>query len=198
MSIESGQVIVKRRRADQSKRLILEAAGEVFAEHGYAMATIREVARRAGISIGGIYLYFRNKEELYTGLMQEQIDAFSGHTGSLREQEPLAALKAVIDSYMDYAAQRTKMLSTNIKEYDLALKKPLKKAFFKFQKQLIKDILQRGMQEGKLKRIDCDETADVILFCIRGAMLAYLSGEIKTLKRHGDGLYEMILHGIRR
>jgi len=54
------------------------------------------------------------------------------------------------------------------------------------------------MKEGKLKKIDCDETADVVLFCIRGAMLAYLSGEIKTLKKHGEGLYEMILHGIRR
>ena len=188
----------KRRTADQSKKRILEAAGDVFAENGYARTTIREVARRAGISIGGIYIYFRNKEELYTGLMQEQMNAFSDHTGSLRNQEPLAALKAVIDSYMEYAAERTKMLSTNIKEYDLAPKKPLKKAFFKYQKQLIKDILQQGMSEGKLKKIDCDETADVILFCIRGAMLAYLSGEIKTLKKHAEGLYAMILHGIRR
>ena len=188
----------KRRTGDESKKRILDAAGEVFAEHGYARTTIREVARRAGISIGGIYIYFRNKEELYTGLMREQMDAFSDHTGSLRDQEPLAALKSVIDSYMEYAAQRTKMLSTNIKEYDLALKKPLKKAFFKSQKQLIKDILQRGMKQGKLKKIDCDETADVVLFCIRGAMLAYLSGEIKTLKKHGEGLYKMILNGIRR
>jgi len=188
----------KRRTGDESKKRILDAAGEVFAEHGYARTTIREVARRAGISIGGIYIYFRNKEELYTGLMREQMDAFSDHTGSLGDQEPLAALKSVIDSYMEYAAQRTKMLSTNIKEYDLALKKPLKKAFFKSQKQLIKDILQRGMKQGKLKKIDCDETADVVLFCIRGAMLAYLSGEIKTLKKHGEGLYEVILNGIRR
>jgi AcrR family transcriptional regulator len=188
----------KRRTADESKSNILSAACNVFAERGYEKASIREVAKRAGISIGGIYIYFKNKEELYTGLMREQMDAFSDHTGSLREQEPLAALKSVIDSYMEYAAQRTKMLSTNIKEYDLALKKPLKKAFFKFQKQLIKDILQRGMKEGTFKKIDCNETADIVLFSIRGAMLSYLSGEIRTLKKHGEALYEMILHGIRR
>ncbi len=197
MSVEARK-IMKRRTADQSKKRILEAAGEVFAEKGYARTTIREVALRSDISIGGIYIYFGNKEELYTGLIREQMDAFNGHTGLLRDQEPLSALKSVIDSYMEHALKRTKMLSANIKEYDLALKKPLKKAFFKFQKQLIKDILQRGMKEGKLKKIDCDETAEVVIFCIRGAMLAYLSGEIKTLKKHGAGLYEMILHGIRR
>lgn len=198
MSFDAGKITVKRRTADQSKKRILDAAGEVFAEKGYALTTIREVALRAGISIGGIYLYFRNKEELYTGLMRQQMDAFCKDTDRVRDLEPLDALKSIIDSYLEHALKKTKMLSTNIKEHDLALKRPLKKAFFKFQKQLIKDILQRGVKEGKLKKIDCDETADVVLFCIRGAILAYLSGEIKTLKKHGEGLYEMILHGIRR
>lgn len=189
---------IKRRTGDESRQSILASAGEVFAEHGYAKTTIREIAKRAGISIGGIYIYFRNKEELYTGLMREQMDSFSAHTCNFRDQEPLSALKSIIDSYLEYAAKRTKMLSTNIKEYDLALKKPLKKAFFRYQKQLIRDILQRGVRQGTIRKIDCDETAEVVMFCIRGAMLAYLSGEIKTLKRHGNGLYEMILHGIRR
>ncbi|MBI5848675.1 MAG: TetR/AcrR family transcriptional regulator [Nitrospirae bacterium] len=189
---------MKRRTADQSKRRILDAAGEVFAEKGYAKTTIREVALRSGISIGGIYLYFRNKEELYTGLMREQMDAFCKDTDRVRTREPLDALKSIIDSYMEHALRKTKMLSTNIKEHDLALKKPLKKVFFRFQKQLIRDILQRGMAAGVFKKIDCDETADVVLFCIRGAMLSYLSGEIKALKKHGEGLFQMILHGIRR
>jgi AcrR family transcriptional regulator len=187
-----------KRTGFQSKKSILDAAGEVFAEKGYAKTTIREVARRSGISIGGIYIYFNNKGELYTELIRRQMDAFSEHTRRASDEEPLAALRLIMNSYMEYAVKRTKMLSTNIKEHDLALKKPLKKEFFGVQKRLIADILHKGVECEVFRDMDCDEAAGVILSCLRGVMLAYLSGEIRSMKNHGEALYEMILRGIRR
>jgi AcrR family transcriptional regulator len=94
---------MNRRKATESKKIILEAASEVFAERGYSGTTIREVARRAGISIGGIYIYFQNKEGLYFELTRDQMETFRKHTEMLRDKEPLAALKALIEYYLDYA-----------------------------------------------------------------------------------------------
>lgn len=51
-------------RAERTKQNIIAAAGELFAERGYEVVTMREIARRAGCSHTAIYLYFTDKESL--------------------------------------------------------------------------------------------------------------------------------------
>lgn len=48
---------------------VLNAAKKVFLKKGYANTTIEEVAKTAGVSKGSIYLYFKNKDDLYLSLM---------------------------------------------------------------------------------------------------------------------------------
>ena len=190
---------MNRRKATESKKIILEAASEVFAEKGYSRTTIREVARRAGISIGGIYIYFQNKEELYLELTRDHMESFRKHTEMLRDKEPLAALKALIEYHLDYAIKNTSLVSMHLKEYDLEFKKNLKKTFFDSQKRLVTDILKNGAAKGIFKDINCKETAEVILLSLRGAILDYLFGQISSdLKKYGKTLYRLILNGIRR
>ena len=54
----------RRRDADASRAAILEAASEVFNERGYTGATIREIARRAGVTHGLVMRHFGSKEQL--------------------------------------------------------------------------------------------------------------------------------------
>ncbi len=161
-----------------TKKSILEAAEQLFAEEGYAGATIRKVAARAGLSIGTIYLYYRNKEDLYSGLFRRQLDSFSAMTEPLREQEPVAALRGLMDSYLGYADKKAKLVSRQIKEYDLEIRKPLKKAFFDSQKKLIADILKKGVREKVFRQMDCEATASALFYCLRGMILAQLSGDL--------------------
>ena len=61
--------------AKQNKRtLITEAAVEVFAEKGFHQARISDIARRAGVADGTIYLYFKNKEDLLLSVFEEKMD----------------------------------------------------------------------------------------------------------------------------
>lgn len=55
------------------RQQILEAAVAVFAERGYQRATVKEIAARAGVAPGTIYLYFRNKRELLLALAETLI-----------------------------------------------------------------------------------------------------------------------------
>jgi AcrR family transcriptional regulator len=169
---------MKRRGSEESKKCILEAAEQLFAEAGYADTTIRKVAEQAGLSVGTIYLYYGNKEELYSELFRRQLESFSAMTEPLREKEPLAALEGLIDSYLDYSVQKAKLVSMQIKEHDLAIKKPLKKAFFDSQKKLIADILGKGIRKKIFRKMDCAATASVIFYCLRGMILAQLSGDL--------------------
>jgi len=77
---------LKRHRQEE----ILAAAFQVFAAHGYEATRIDEVARQAGIAKGTIYLYFRDKEQLFRAvvrtLVQKRFDAIAGSFQGTGEQ----------------------------------------------------------------------------------------------------------------
>lgn len=62
-----------RRRKEARPQEIVEAALDVFAERGFAAARLDEVAARAGVSKGTLYLYFPNKEELFKAVVRGAI-----------------------------------------------------------------------------------------------------------------------------
>ena len=55
----------------QNRRTILDAAREVFGEIGYETATVRDIIRRTGLSVGSFYNYYRSKEEVYEALADD-------------------------------------------------------------------------------------------------------------------------------
>jgi AcrR family transcriptional regulator len=63
-AVAAGRGHNRRRDAEASRAAILEAARQVFAERGYARATIREIARRAGVTHGLVMRHFGSKEQL--------------------------------------------------------------------------------------------------------------------------------------
>src|SRR4051794_29937131 len=81
------------RRKEARPQEILEAALAVFAEKGFAAARMDDVARRAGVTKGTIYLYFPSKDELFKSLVREaiggtlaQVTAYAdAYQGSARE-----------------------------------------------------------------------------------------------------------------
>lgn len=62
--------MVQRRKAEVEQRIV-EAAERVFAERGYAGATMGAIAKAAQISTGNVYRYFENKEALFYGVFTE-------------------------------------------------------------------------------------------------------------------------------
>jgi len=62
-----------QRRKEDRPQEITEAAFSVFADKGYASARVEEVARRAGVSKGLLYLYFKTKEELFKAVIRSVV-----------------------------------------------------------------------------------------------------------------------------
>jgi AcrR family transcriptional regulator len=59
-----------RRRKEDRPKEITAAAFDAFAEQGFAATTVDDVARRAGVSKGLMYLYFKTKEELFKAVVK--------------------------------------------------------------------------------------------------------------------------------
>jgi AcrR family transcriptional regulator len=62
-----------QRRAEERPGEICAAALEVFAEKGFAAARLEEIARRAGVSKGTLYLYFTDKEDLFRAVVRDTV-----------------------------------------------------------------------------------------------------------------------------
>jgi AcrR family transcriptional regulator len=82
------------RRKDARPQELLAAALDLFVERGFASTRLEDVARRAGVSKGTLYLYFTNKEELFKAVVRENIvpalgeaediiSTFDGHSADL-------------------------------------------------------------------------------------------------------------------
>jgi AcrR family transcriptional regulator len=92
-----------RRRKEERPQEITEAALAAFAEKGYAATRVDDVAKRAGVSKGLLYLYFKTKEELFKavvrGLIVPRVDALIGNVDSTE----LSAEEFIRGPFLDFA-----------------------------------------------------------------------------------------------
>lgn len=95
-------------RGERTRSRILDVALEMFRERGYDETTMREIARRAEVSLGNAYYYFRSKEHLIQGFYARTHDEHLEACESLLAEEADLAkrlrgvLAAKIDTSMAY------------------------------------------------------------------------------------------------
>ncbi|MEU8891595.1 ScbR family autoregulator-binding transcription factor [Streptomyces sp. NPDC048442] len=63
--------MVKQERAVRTRRALIEAAAEVFAEEGYVLASLTTISGRAGVSNGALHFHFKNKQALARAVEEE-------------------------------------------------------------------------------------------------------------------------------
>ena len=127
-------VHMNSRSGQMTKERIMDAARKVFAEYGHDRANMRLIARSAGISVGGLYLYFKNKEDLCLTLLRESLDGFNRETREVLQgiKDPAEALRRFITFTISSAIERKKFLFQE-SEQVFSFGMEMKKKFFKGQ-----------------------------------------------------------------
>ncbi|WP_298910182.1 TetR family transcriptional regulator C-terminal domain-containing protein [uncultured Aliiroseovarius sp.] len=98
--------IQSRNRQEVTGR-ILSAAERVFAEFGYAGASISRIAAQAGIPKSNVVYYFETKELLYRRVVGEIFDIWRAAADSITvDNDPIQALGDYIDTKLDLARTR--------------------------------------------------------------------------------------------
>jgi len=94
----------KEREKERRRQQIIVAAKRVFSEKGFNKATMEDIAKEAELSPGTLYLYFKNKEELYASLslrILQYLHIRVSHVINQTELDPLAKLAALEEVLFD-------------------------------------------------------------------------------------------------
>lgn len=102
---------IMKDEAPGRKHEVLKAAVEIFAKKGYPSATIREIAARAGVSIGTIYFYYKNKagilKEIFKRMDHMPIEAFIESKGNIPETK---AFEEICRRALEFVARDFKLM----------------------------------------------------------------------------------------
>lgn len=162
-----------RRRKEARPDEILAAALESFAARGFAATRLEDVAARAGISKGTLYLYFKSKEELFEAVVRAtllpnlaRIEAlaasYEGPSAGLLERL-LLTIAGVAGSQLGAIPKLVIAEAGNFPDLarfylDQVVRRGLR---------LVGTILRRGIERGEFRAIDVDHA----VFCVIAPML---------------------------
>jgi AcrR family transcriptional regulator len=91
--------------SEEKRNKIIEYAATEFAEHGFASANINRIAEKAGVSIGSMYKYFENKEDLYLKIIHFSVEKMKSILDVIIESEGelLNKIEMIISAIQSYS-----------------------------------------------------------------------------------------------
>lgn len=92
----------RQQRSQNTIHAILEGASQVLVREGYSKATTNRIAERAGVSIGTLYHYFGNKDEIFHNLLEKTFERMLTLT---EECPPQSGLNDLLNAYNERLLQ---------------------------------------------------------------------------------------------
>lgn len=130
------------------KMEIAEAAVTCFLERGYHQTGVRDIAARAGVSLGNLYNHFRGKEAVLAFIAELEGQELSDFVTILGDGEhPAAALRRFVDAYSDYAARPENAL-LGVEILTEALRNPVIAGVFAENRRILIDALAGCLRAG--------------------------------------------------
>jgi AcrR family transcriptional regulator len=149
-----------QRRPEARPEEILDAAREVFSEYGYAGAKLEDVARRAGVSKGTVYLYFDSKETLFREMVRAKVVAALAQAEAVvrDHQGPCRELLVLVVTGMYRRMRQEQMVGlSRVVLAELRNFPELAKFYFDEvilrARHLVNEVLARGVASGEFRPV---------------------------------------------
>lgn len=159
----------KRRKEDRPSEL-LDAALQLFVEKGFAATRLEDVAAKAGVSKGTLYLYYENKEALFKAVIQEGVIPIIAENEAIAAKHTASSfdlLEKLLDNWWTKIGQTAfagipKLMVAEARNFP-------ELATFYYEnvinrsRALVGSTLRRGMNSGEFRQMDVETTIDVLI-----------------------------------
>lgn len=204
--MRAGRKLRRETLSDTRTSEILNAAQTIFALKGFNEATVDEIAAKARLAKGTLYLYFKSKRDLYLKTLQRGGAELLGET-----RKNMQRARSVREKIRSFIATRVKYAEENPDFYVMYLSEtsklihpaPINASFRGVhleQGQVLEQVLRQGMGQGEIRH---STRVDVLAFAIqdttRSIVVRRLLGQsITNIEDEIDVVFDLIWNGIAR
>lgn len=197
-----------KRRPEARPEEILKAALEVFGEQGFTRTRLDDVARRAGVSKGTLYLYFDSKDALFRGMVTAKLEAILSHAEEfIRNWEGNTPdlMRAFIRDYWATMNQPEKLRLAKVVMSELSNFPELAKWYYQEVilrlRRVVEHILARGITRGEFRTVNTAFTARALqILVVNMAQFVYYFQKFDPAPLSNDeileGILDLYLHAI--
>ena len=177
----------ERREKERENRrsAILKAARKLFFDRGFKSVTVDNIAAKAEVSKGSVYLYFKSKEEIYTQiLINDNIAAFEDSKNKFSGKEEPAAglLLGFADNYINYFLDETELfrilMTYMLHANDMILTDEQNSQLIQTTNantDIVSEILQKGVDSGEFSpTINVEQTKNAIWGLLNGVISLFI------------------------
>lgn len=159
----------RQKHKEELRRIILDAARDIFVRQGYENFSMRKLAEKIEYSPGSVYLHFKNKEELFECLVDESFARLLKTVIALRNgqegQDPAEELKKGLRAYVEFGLR-----NPNDYRFAFMLRPPVEKRPYKVHGafEALRYIVRRCVEEKRFRAVDVETTAQALWTSVHG------------------------------
>ena len=200
----------REREKEQRRSDILDAARTLLLQDGLKATSINRIAKLSELSVGAIYFYFKDKEEIYAALQLEGLDLLYRYIREAGEKgaTPEDAIRKIALAYLHYSEEHKNYF--DIINYFLSSPETIFSEKMKRQidehgtnsVMILADAIREGMQQGTFKEVNPKQEALILWSACHGTIIMkklkntiMADVEYQTLFKEG---IERFLCGLRR
>ncbi len=205
------EAIAQRNRKEIEKEArindILENAAILFSQRGFHEVKVDDIAERVGLSKGAIYLYFKNKEELFLSIILKKAKALH-----LRLQDTIDCKRDFVDCLKTFVCAYLEFFSENEPFYKIMHSEKARmdaESHFKLHDyameatlsmiELTDSLLQKGVEQNQLRNLNVSDANKALL----GMMNAFIFNGIcspneRDIQKEADAIIDLYLNGIQK
>lgn len=182
----------------KTRQKLLEVARELFAHKGLEATTMNDIAAASGRGRRTLYTYFRNKEEIYYAVIEEELERLSEKMDEVASMdvEPEEKIFTLIYTHLSIIRDAVARNGTLRAEFfrNIWMVEKVRKAFDVEEHRILQKVLQEGVDKGRFRIENVGLMADIVYYSVKGLEVPYI------YDRLGVGLSEdetyLIVKGI--
>ncbi len=182
---------------------IIETAIKIFARKGFFQTTVDDIARSAKVAKGTLYLYFKDKSDIYISIIESQLNSALSALQAINKKNLKSSekLSSIAEDWLLHSVEFHRffpVISMENINQALSIMKKIKPRVFPIITKIIfavTEIIEKGIENGEFRKVNPRVAAIIFLNIMRAPLLLNLFGSEKI--ESCDDILELFFDGLK-
>ena len=166
----------------KTRQTLVDVARQLFAKKGMENTTMNDIAMASGKGRRTLYTYFKNKEEVYTAVIESELERLSDKLDEVADKRirPQDKIIELIYTHLNMIKE-TVVRNGNLRaEFcrNIWMVEKGRKNFDEDEIELFRKVYAEGKEDGEFDIDNVDLVADITHYCIKGLEVPYIYGRL--------------------